>query len=148
MRQFRILIILASAYIAAQYVYASPCNKQTFGDNTTLQGIVVVRTYAGPPNYRNTNRGDTPERTRVLNLSETLCVSAHPSNSDNPANLRTKAVQLVFVDSNERIADMPLTNFKAAVTGKLFSAQSGHHHTRVLLEVNELIIKVPSAEEK
>jgi len=64
-------LIAALASLAACAAHASCVN---YGP-ASLTGRVVRQTYAGPPDYESTTRGDRPVVYYVLQLDYTLCVA-------------------------------------------------------------------------
>lgn len=100
-----------------------------------LTGKAFKRTFAGPPNYQSIQQGDRLETVWVLSLAQPVCVSALVADSENETANHIKTLQLVFMDSLQYKQLRRLSSKQMVVTGRLLSAQSGHHHTRVLLEV-------------
>ena len=94
------------------------------------------RDYAGPPNYQSIEQGDKKETTWLLRLDRQACTVA---DSDPAARLGRQLMQLVF-DPAAHPYDKyrPLMGKHIVARGSLFTAQTGHHHTEVLITVNEL----------
>ena len=100
-----------------------------------LEGKLTRKTFPGPPNYESVRRGDRPETYWLLNLERPLCVDQDPKNADlNGAQKDIRIVQLV-IDRKVYQAHAGLIGTHVVVTGTLFGAISGHHHTPVLLSV-------------
>jgi hypothetical protein len=110
---------------------------------STVVGTLSHKVFPGPPNYESIKGGDKAEKTWVLHLHHPLCVQGDPK---NPLNEETesKVTDLQLVLTAEKYAsfkDLMSRNIRA--TGQLFHAQTGHHHTPVLLDVESLEPNVP-----
>jgi hypothetical protein len=102
----------------------------------TLHGILVRRTFPGPPNYESVRKGDSAETYWFVKLDMPICVSQDRSEPDlNPAQKDIRRVQLV-IEPDAYKKYKTLLDKKVVVTGTLFGAHTGHHHTPVLLTVN------------
>lgn len=128
-----LLILLSSLQAAAQQRCLSyePMEVKVGG---TISRIV----FPGPPNYLSVKRGDTPETSWVLHLLKPICVEA----DGGDINVSEKGVtdlQLIL-DQEEfaRYRKFVQQKRRVLVNGKLTHAITGHHHTRVLLEVTEI----------
>jgi len=102
-------------------------------DTVSLKGTIKRRTFAGPPNYESVAKGDQPEVMWVLHLARPICVSA---SGDRKEEKNVSKLQLVFTGAeNDYRRYRSFVNKRVTVNGTLFSAQTGHHYTRVLLTV-------------
>lgn len=104
-------------------------------DTVSLTGTIKRRTFAGPPNYESVAKGDQPEQVWVLRLARPICVSA---SGDQEEEKNVSDLQLVFTDAEEYRRYRAFVGRRATVNGKLFHAQTGHHHTTVLLRVSDI----------
>lgn len=77
-------------------------------------------------------RGDAAEVHWLLHLDRPVCTAG---TGDEPAEAGIRKVQLVLSDHARHRA---LLGRRVRVAGPLFHAQTGHHHTPVLLEVRGL----------
>ena len=102
-------------------------------DTVVLKGTIRRHTFAGPPNYESVAKGDQAERVWLLHLSQPICVSA---SSDWEKETGISDLQLVFANRGQY--DKSLLGRKVDVTGTLFRAHTGHHHTKVLLTVSSI----------
>lgn len=115
--------------------HAHGCHQ--LGDVVHVSGRLAHKAFAGPPNYVDSRHGDARESVPMLSLSVPLCVhreGASPGERGaRPARL--KAVQVLDVheqlagDAGQRCAR------RCTLTGRLVEAESGHHHTPVMLEL-------------
>lgn len=102
----------------------------------SLNGIIKRHTFPGPPNYESVAKGDQPEQVWVLHLSRPICISA---GSDFDTQSNVSDLQLVLVEGQKQYDRYrSMLNKRVEVTGTLFQAQTGHHHTKVLLTVTTI----------
>lgn len=119
----------------------------------TLNGHMESKTFAGPPNYTDVAKGDTPEVTWVLYLKAPLCTNGTRVSNEywQPSSKEWKsvvdeygavdgvvAVQLLFPVGKAAEDFKHLLNSDVAVDGRLFPALTGHHHTQVMLQVSDI----------
>ena len=102
-----------------------------------LTGTLVRKTFPGPPNYESIRHGDAPETAWLLNLSRPICVDK--SDGDfNEGKSGISAIQLVLPEGYyKKYAN--LVEKRIIATGTLYGSITGHHHTPVLLTVQELV---------
>ena len=103
-------------------------------DTIVLKGTMQQHNFAGPPNYESVANGDRAERVWVLHLAQPICVSA---SSDWEKETGVSDLQLVFANRRNPYGKS-LRGRKVDVTGTLFRAHTGHHHTKVLLTVSSI----------
>jgi hypothetical protein len=111
-------------------------------DVVELRGAVVRGTFPGPPKYSDISQGDKSETAWILNLVEAVCVEPKASDSLYPGLSGVMRVQLVL-DPGQYKKFLPLLEQKVAVSGKLFSAHTGHHHTKLLITVKDIRALAP-----
>jgi hypothetical protein len=103
------------------------------------------KVFPGPPNYESIKRGDRAETAIILSLATPTCTTANNSTPDDTsipeANIRD--VQLVLNKPADWKLAKRLLGKPVVLSGTLFHAHTGHHRTKVLLNVTE--IKVVSA---
>ena len=93
----------------------------------TLSGVLERTTFAGPPNYESTKTGDKAETYFVLRLSKPVCVL-----TPGQAPLSATRLQL-FLASSQYDQFRPKIGQKITVSGRLWPAETGHHHTPLML---------------
>jgi hypothetical protein len=104
-----------------------------------LTGTLTRETFPGPPNYESVRDGDKPETYLILNLAHPVCVDADKTDTGlNPAQKDIRRVQLVFTGTTGDAKYKDFVSKEVVATGTLFAAQTGHHHTPVLLTVKNL----------
>ncbi len=115
---------------------ASDCVELHYGSvQVRLKGKVIKRIFAGSPNYQSVLQGDQPETAWVLGLTKPICVTPLATDQENEMANNVGELQLAFVEGLPYKQAHRFSSKQVIVTGRLFSAQSGHHHTKVLLEV-------------
>jgi hypothetical protein len=124
--------LLLAALLVAGPVAASCLQWDVAG--VTLNGNLTKQTFPGPPNYESIADGDAPEVYFILHLDRPICVSGKESLNGDVETTGVEDVQLVFLGAVPASVSSEVGKH-VAVTGQLFLAQSGHHHTKVLFEV-------------
>lgn len=105
-------------------------------DIVKLNGTISTHVFPGPPNYESVAKGDAREQAWVLQLSKPICTSA---SVDVEAEKDVKDLQLVFPEGQKQYDEYrSLKGRRVVVTGTLFHAETGHHHTKVLLTVTDI----------
>lgn len=124
------LLIFSSAVFASE--------PQCFKYEPTvvnLSGTIKKIVFPGPPNYEDIKKGDTPEPYWVLFIKKPICVVAAPDDEFNETESNVVSLQLI-IDNYAPYKGFVGKN--VVVTGKLTHAISGHHHTKVLIEVQNI----------
>jgi hypothetical protein len=106
-------------------------------EKVTLTGKVVSRTFYGPPNYGENPRTDSRESQYVLLLDSAIDVVASKDDLLTRTERRVTKVTLVVSDFDAHPVK-PLLGQRVEVEGTLFHAHTGHHHTKVLIEVSSI----------
>jgi len=107
-------------------------------EKVTLTGTVEKQTFPGRPGYESIKNGDEIERGWYLRLSTPLNIEK--SNQDSDPNTETernvKILQLAW--ESEAVEKMVVRSIGKTVSlsGHLFHASNGHHHSRVLMWVD------------
>ena len=128
------MMLVACANLQSVSRAAENANCVDVRDSASLrfEGTLELRTFAGPPNYEDVRKGDTPEPTYILRL-------------DNP----TCAFGDEFLDPKQKIdrlhisaSGMGLRGFvgqRIAITGsEAFGAHTGHHHAPLVMMVKSV----------
>jgi hypothetical protein len=103
----------------------------------TITGVLVSRTYYGPPNYGENPKTDSKERQYVLILDSPVDVVGDQNDELNKTERGIKRVTLVVHDFKAHPVES-LLGGRVEVQGKLFHAHTGHHHTKVLIDVTSI----------
>lgn len=131
-RLFTIAILIAAGFCSR--AIAQECLKY---DTTvvSLTGTLRARVFAGPPNYESTKRGDRKETALILVLVARICTSSSEAKGGDVSESNVRDVQLVVVKPAHWKTIQRRMGKRVAVTGTLFHANTGHHRTKVLLDV-------------
>jgi len=102
----------------------------------TLTGIVKIKTFPGAPGYESVAAGDDIESGPYLILDHPIDVVVSPNdaidtNAETEKDL--KIIQITGGDDDDNWDDKYVGK-RVQITGMLFHAISGHHHTQVLIE--------------
>jgi hypothetical protein len=110
-------------------------------ENVELVGIMRRHVFPGPPNFESVEGGDAPEKCWVLHLPQPICVvSAAPDTQQiNEPESGISQLQLNQVDYK---ASHRLLGKRVKVQGHLVHAITGHHHTKVMLEVLSIVPEI------
>jgi hypothetical protein len=103
---------------------------------STIHGTLSTKVYWGPPGYGEDTTVDEKENVYLLLLDKGINIQAPKkdlSDGYNAAINNVMRLQLV----NQQSLDAYL-NKNVTITGTLFGAQTGHHHTDVLLDVKTI----------
>jgi Domain of unknown function (DUF4431) len=125
-----LLLFINSVYASAQ---KQPCLNYA-PEVVQLIGTISKKTFPGPPNYESIRKGDKPETYWVLKLPDTVCTEA---SGDNDAENSVTDLQLILTQKQYTLYRKFLGR-RVNVAGKLSHAQTGHHHTPVLMEVTDI----------
>lgn len=129
----RSLLIIGSLLVV-QFVYAADTYK--FEPTVVnLTGKLVKKKFYGPPGYGEDPKTDRKELASILLLSHPIKVVAEKSDQFNETRDNIKEIQLINV---KRIVLSPFFQKNVKVTGKLSAAITGHHHTDVLIEIDDI----------
>ncbi len=130
---FRSIVILFSLLVATS-VYAADTYKFE-PSMATLTGKLVKKEFYGPPGYGEDPKNDSKEHAAILLLTKPIKVVAGKNDQFNETRDNIREVQLINV---KKIALSPFFQKNVKVTGKLSSAITGHHHTDVLIEIDDI----------
>jgi hypothetical protein len=133
-----------SAFAASPVFHYKPSSVE-------LAGSLEFQTFPGPPNYESIASGDQTERGPYLKLDQPMDVVARKGDSiDNPVTEKNVKVIQLAINAED---DALWSKFRSAgqgariqVKGSLFHQFTGHHHARILLDVQsmELLSKTES----
>lgn len=107
---------------------------------TTIVGIIETQTFPGPPGYESIAQGDKIESGWYLKLQNSVNVLIAPGQKpmdNDTATYNVKVIQMVIDYSKPYKISLKKGNV-IKITGRLFSQLTGHHHARVLIEVENI----------
>jgi hypothetical protein len=132
-----LLILFSTTYSVGQTGTSAPCLSYEPAV-VKIAGSLERKTVPGPPNYESVRNGDRPETYWFVKLSRPVCVGEDEKEPDlNPAKKGVGSIQLVL-SPDAYAAYKELVGKRVVVSGTLFGAVTGHHHTPVLLTVRTL----------
>ncbi len=102
----------------------------------TLSGTVSIQKAYGPPGFGEDPAHDAREDFPLLTLDHPVCVNANPADPTTENEASVVGLQLVY-DLGARF-DRRILRQHVNVTGKLMHQMTGHHHTKVLLQVENV----------
>ena len=119
------------------------CLNLKQSSNLSFEGILSYHIFAGPPNYADVRKGDTPEPTYILKFDTPICATG--DEFLNPSE-RFDKIQIYPADSAVigRFLSRDLRRFvgkRVVVEGNsAFGAHTGHHHAPLMLPITKIAI--------
>jgi hypothetical protein len=105
-----------------------------------LEGRLTVQSKYGPPNFGENPKTDAKVKVPVLVLLTLINVRGTPGDAHNAISVRgVRRIQLIF--SNPKTPYKESTGKIVVVKGTLFHAFSGHHYTKVVMDVSSIEAK-------
>ncbi|HXA39908.1 MAG TPA: hypothetical protein VNW53_12980 [Phenylobacterium sp.] len=117
--------LVAVALASGASAHAAQCYDVSKGEPKVLEGDLQYVLFAGPPNFEDVQKGDTPEPTYVLKLDHPICIRG--DEFAEPEKM-FETVQLV---GDEKTWPLLRANVKQRVSVTLkdpMGANTGHHH--------------------
>ncbi|MGH9421379.1 MAG: DUF4431 domain-containing protein [Thermoanaerobaculia bacterium] len=137
MRSFATILIIVLTW-ASVPALAAPACLHFEPAVSSISGMLVRKTYPGPPNYEDIKKGDRPETGWYVRLAQPVCFVGTPGDEINGEDeAGVNLVQLVLMH-NEYKTHTRLVGKNVKATGMFFRAHTGHHYTPVLLTVTSL----------
>ncbi|QCP48955.1 DUF4431 domain-containing protein [Trinickia violacea] len=106
----------------------------------TLEGILVIGEFYGPPNYGENPHGDRIEHSLFLQLPATPATQLSDSQALAPLDQDARStyfVQVVIHDSQRSAAESAIGH-RVQVIGVPVVPLTGHHRTPLLIDVSSL----------
>lgn len=97
--------------------------------------MLFKKSFPGPPNYEDINKGDEEEIFWLVKTDTPFCVN---ENSDWDKVSDQTEVQIVLSDFDFYKKRKSLINKNVTISGTLFSQHTGHHKTETLITVETL----------
>ncbi|MDR0322183.1 MAG: DUF4431 domain-containing protein [Treponema sp.] len=135
-----LFFIVIGSYLSLKYLNNN--SQKTTPVNTNLytglddfeinvNGNISMKEFYGPPNYGETPEIDKIEAYYVLKLREPIIL---------PDGLKPIAVEEIQLILNNTISRNFNANWNYNIKGKAFFAFTGHHHTPIILIVDEISV--------
>ncbi len=103
-----------------------------------LEGTVITRLHDVPPNFGEDPDNDEEEYPFILLLDNPINIVAKETDTINSSISNISEIQLVLKGNPDVDMAKQYKNKQIKVQGTLFSAFTGHHHTKVLMVVDDL----------
>jgi hypothetical protein len=134
-RTLTLLFLLVTAATPCALAQCLKCEPNT----VTLQGVIHSKDFPGPPHYESIRRGDERMRYWILRLNKSTCVEGDDFDRARASNVRD--LQLVFPDESfyKRYLTSVRRGARFRVVGSLFHQETGHHVTKILINVTSLV---------
>ena len=103
-----------------------------------LEGIIERQTFPGRPGYDSIKNGDEAEQGWYLRMSEPIDVETSNGDTDpHSSTERNVKILQMAIDYGTLPRPIPVGK-EVRVKGTLFHGQTGHHHSRILMEVKHI----------
>lgn len=113
---------------------ASACLDLSKQPTITASGELTRPMFAGPPNFQDVRKGDTPEPSYILTLDSPFCVSGDDFLEDG------KTIDRIQLMDDKGILSK-LVGHSIDVKGNdPFGGHTGHHHAPVLMTVTSAFL--------
>lgn len=138
----KIIIPIFCFYISLN-IYAANMQVNYEPSVVELTGKLKLETFPGAPNYESIKSGDEVETHYYLSLEEKIDVIKNINDKVTSINDETvtnvNVLQLVVGnDSHWGLLKKAGVGHSVKIKGTLFKRHTGHHHSRVLLEVKNI----------
>jgi Domain of unknown function (DUF4431) len=136
----KLAVVGSGLFIAT--LATSECSAQLMRDGVTVQGVIRVGEFLGPPAYGEDPRKDLVESSYYLQLPAPILAqqqSTLPSAGDLGELLQRNGhfVQLV-VYGKDQVRAKQFVGCRVEIAGRLIEAHTGHHRTPLLLELQTI----------
>jgi len=132
-------IIVATALLGTMHSEISIAANSTCLDyepaTDTLTGTITRHMEYGPPNYGEDPTHDAKELYWYLELDDPIRVNGREESPDMEAEENIRKLQIVYLNGYPKDGDW--IGHRASITGTLFHAISGHHHTNLLITADK-----------
>ena len=144
-----IYFLLLSFLYLSSFAEAPAFNYGT--KNIELEGTLDLQTFPGPPNFESIENGDEVEKHFYLKLDQAVDViplkGAPSTENDGETERNVKVMQLSINAENDKLWSQFRKIGKGGhvkIIGTLFHRFTGHHHSRVLLNVDKVELRKES----
>jgi Domain of unknown function (DUF4431) len=133
----RFICILALACVTTSTADAKRKQLHYWTEKVTLRGKLVFRTFYGPPGYGENPKTDSKETQSIVLLDRPFDVIGDKQDPFDATERGIRRVTLVFSNPIPHPARYYLKR-RVKVEGTLFHAFTGHHHTKILVDVTSI----------
>jgi len=131
---------LAIVFLLVPGSYSSAAAQKCleYGPTVAVTGKLSSRIFPGPPNYMSIRKGDQKETVILLTLTQPVCTTGNdPAGIDVPEK-GLRNIQLAITKDEDWPVIRRLLGKRVTVSGTLFHAHTGHHRTKVLMDVSQV----------
>ncbi|WP_454288667.1 hypothetical protein [Rhizobium arsenicireducens] len=134
MRAYTGICAIIASMVFGSIAHAD-CYDVSKGEPSSLSGHLTHRIFAGPPNFEDVQKGDTPEPGYVLKLDRSICITG--DEFADPSHMFDE-IQLVPNEWTEKeLARLQDTDVLVEVVDPM-PAMTGHHHRPLLAWVKSV----------
>ncbi|UHS61283.1 hypothetical protein HRR99_07035 [Agrobacterium vaccinii] len=127
-------ILMAAALLLPISSAQAACFDVSKGQPSSLTGHLTHHIFAGPPNFENVQKGDTPEPGYVLKLDHPICITG--DEFADPDRMFDE-VQLVPGNTSKDMSRLRNTDVYVDVMDPM-PAKTGHHHRPLVVWVKSI----------
>jgi hypothetical protein len=113
------------------------CSKYWL-DVVTLTGTLSSHVFAGSPNFESITHGDRKETAIILTLYAPICTKGGGDPQIDEPESKIHDLQLVITKPADWKTVKRRLGKRVVVTGTLFHGFTGHHRTKVLINVTNI----------
>ena len=124
------LIFILSLFISTG-AYACPSES---GAEITISGVTSIEVYPGPPNYESIDSGDRAEENWFVTLEKPMCFSRDQDFMNSEVTINKLQLLLYKIKGKITLKEGKKYQF----TGITVPSHTGHHRTKVMLEVKTI----------
>jgi hypothetical protein len=104
---------------------------------SVITGTVTTEIYFGPPGFGEHPKTDSKEEVYILTIEKPITVISKETD-ENATNITKENVSRIQLIMPDNIDASGYKNKTVRLTGTFFGAQTGHHHTDVLMDVQKV----------
>lgn len=137
------VIILFFCFLTSLNIYSANIQVNYEPSVIELTGKLKLETFPGAPNYESIKSGDEIETHYYLALDEKIDVVKSVNEKNTGINDETVSnvniLQLVIVNDSDwpKLKKIGI-GARVKIKGTLFKRHTGHHHSRILLEIQKI----------
>ncbi len=120
----RTLLIVSLIFLGAPESHADCVGRDP--DAVLVEGTLERVTFPGPPNYESIQNGDLAETYFVLRLAAPICIQTSERGRVSSSELQ------LFLQPWQYALLRPRLGVTMKVSGRLWPAETGHHHTALM----------------
>ncbi len=131
----RIIVLMLPFTFTAVAAANAGCFDLSKGEPSHLQGYLTHRIFAGPPNFSDVQKGDTPEPGYVLKLASPICLMG--DDFADPEKLFTEVQLVPGAGLEKQMAGFRNSDVDVDLVDPM-AAMTGHHHRPLVAWVKSI----------